>query len=98
MEPKIFSFFSFFGFFSFSENFQFPDSRAAGRRKPEDSALCIGDLETLHSALEIWRLCTLHWRSGDSAFCIGDLETLHSGAESVQSVKSAVQSAESPGV
>ena len=31
MEPKIFSFFSFFGFFSFSENFQFPDSRAAGR-------------------------------------------------------------------
>ena len=38
MEPKIFSFFSFFGFFSFSENFQFPDSRAAGRRKLKISA------------------------------------------------------------
>ena len=33
MEPTIFSFFSFFGFFSFSENFQFPDSRARSRLK-----------------------------------------------------------------
>ena len=32
-KPKIFSFFSFFGFFSFSENFQFPDSRARSRLK-----------------------------------------------------------------
>ena len=33
------------------------------------SALCTGDLETLH-----WRFCILHWRPGD-------LETLHSALD-----------------
>ena len=42
-------------------------------------------MEILHSALETWKLCnlhwrlgdfcTLHWRPGDYALCTGDLET-----------------------